>query len=88
MNMPMMDGTWGCGPMAVMGLVALLGLVGLAAFVAGLVWLVRRVWGGSSQARPVTAGDSPLDILRRRYATGELTQAEFDRMRREVTAPG
>jgi len=39
-------------------------LVGLAALVAGLVWLVRRVWGGSSRTRP-SAGDSPMDILRR-----------------------
>jgi putative membrane protein len=86
MNMPMMDGAWGCGPMALMGLMGLAGLLVLGGIVAGLVWLVRRVWGGSGRPRPA-AGDSPMDILRRRYAAGELTREEFDRMRREVTAP-
>jgi uncharacterized membrane protein len=29
-------------------------------------------------------GESPLDILRRRYAAGELTDDEFDAMRRKL----
>jgi putative membrane protein len=28
--------------------------------------------------------ESPLDVLKRRYAEGEITKEEFDRMKREI----
>ncbi|PKN32580.1 MAG: hypothetical protein CVU61_17520 [Deltaproteobacteria bacterium HGW-Deltaproteobacteria-19] len=31
------------------------------------------------------AGETPLDILKKRYARGELTQDEFDRMKKELS---
>jgi len=31
-----------------------------------------------------TGQDRPLDILKRRYARGELTREEYERMRREI----
>jgi putative membrane protein len=30
------------------------------------------------------AGESPVDILKRRYASGEITREEFDRLKKEI----
>jgi uncharacterized membrane protein len=38
---------------------------------------------GSHHARD--GGDAAVDILRERYARGELTQEEYDRMRRDLS---
>lgn len=51
----------------------------LAAVVIAVVWILRRVGGPS---RPM---DSPLDILKRRYAQGELTPEQFEQMKRHLT---
>lgn len=29
-------------------------------------------------------GESPVDILKRRYASGEITREEFDRLKKEI----
>ncbi len=45
--------------------------------------------GAGRTAGPVTAtgpaSDQALEILRERYARGEITQAEYDNMRRDLT---
>lgn len=51
----------------------LLLLVGIAFVVA---WLVSRYRG---------PGESPLDILKRRYAQGEISREEYERMRQELS---
>ncbi len=86
----MMGGAWGIGMVLMMALAGLLWLLVLALLVAGLVWLVRVVWdrGGESRQLPTRAGaEAPLDILRRRYAAGELSREEFERMKRELAEP-
>jgi putative membrane protein len=81
----MMGGGWGIAMMLGMGL---LWLLLLAAIVAGVVWAARRVWDRAGETRRTRAGnDTSLDILRRRYAAGELSRDEFERMRRELAEP-
>jgi putative membrane protein len=57
-------------------------LVGIAIVVlavVGIVWLVRSIQGTRSiDGGP---GDSALELLRRRYAAGEIDEDEFHRRR-------
>lgn len=61
-------------------------MLGMAVFwgavILGVVWLVR----GAGPPR-TAADESPLDILRRRLAQGEITIEEFER-RRALLEPG
>jgi putative membrane protein len=49
---------------------------------AGIVALVRSLArsGGGSAAPP----ESPLDILKRRYARGEIDKAEFEQKKKDI----
>lgn len=56
-----------------------------AMLVAGIVWAVQLTSrGGSPSAGLKPAGESPLEILKRRYAGGEITKEKFDEMRRTL----
>jgi len=59
------------------------GLVVMAAFLIGVVllvvWMVRQFTGGQG-ARP----DSPEEILRRRFAAGEISQADYEQAKRTL----
>jgi putative membrane protein len=54
--------------------------------IAGVVvyFLVTR-GRGTSLGRS-TESQTPLDILRRRYASGEISKEEFDRLKRDIEA--
>lgn len=69
-----MWGAWGIG----MGLMMLVfwGLI-IVALVLGIRWLV-------TQGREPRS-DSALDILRQRYARGEITKEQFEAMKRDLT---
>lgn len=47
--------------------------------IAGIVVLIK--WLGSTSTPP---GETPLEILKARYARGEINKKEYDRMRREL----
>lgn len=50
--------------------------------IVGLILVVRWLW---DQGRPGTGGaDSPLEILKRRYARGEISKEDFDRMKQDL----
>ncbi|WP_198588507.1 SHOCT domain-containing protein [Geodermatophilus chilensis] len=84
----------GGGMMSMMGgwmlLWALVGLAVLVLAVLGATWLARRLGPGrreeahSSLRRPVEA-PSAQELLRRRYAAGEIDREEYLRMQRDLT---
>ena len=63
------------------GLLMLLFWVGVVLL---LVWAVRTVLGTPRS----TAHDTPLDILRRRYAAGEISQTEYEQACRVLEGHG
>jgi len=69
-----MWGAWGVGMVLVMLTFWVLVVVGLIALVR---WLVMQ----GRESRPDTA----LDILRQRYARGEVNKDEFDARKRDLT---
>ncbi|MBI5627368.1 MAG: SHOCT domain-containing protein [Candidatus Rokubacteria bacterium] len=66
-------GFWGIGMALFMFLFWALVIV---AIVVGIRWLVR-------EGRPA-ASDSALDILRQRYARGEINREEYEAKRRDL----
>ncbi len=45
----------------------------------------RPPWWGSGEHRKESGGsDTALDILKKRYAKGEITKEEFDRMKKDI----
>lgn len=82
-------GRWGGGwGMPVVGL-AFWGLlvVGIGLAVAALVR--RPAGGGAEPAAGAGPGsrETPLEILKRRLASGEITREEYEALKREVTSP-
>ena len=70
---------WGDGHMGMGGwfLMAFL----WAATIAGALLLFRSVGTAGKDEQ-----STPLDILKARYARGEITREEFDRMRKDIEA--
>jgi putative membrane protein len=75
----MMDGM---GMMLWMFFGVLFGLFVLVLLILGVVHLVRRMWGQGSQA--TEHRETALDILKKRYAKGEISKEEFERVKREI----
>mgnify|MGYP003674007161 CR=1 FL=1 len=64
-----------------------LGPLMMILFLAGLVALVIlavRWAGGDGMGRPQAPGRTPLDILRERFARGEIEREEFEERRRAL----
>lgn len=84
-------GSWGMmgGPVMMM---MFMGGIGMLLFwglvIAGIVWIVRSISASSGQPGTGSSGtpvvESPLDILKRRYAAGEISKEQFDEMRRNL----
>ncbi|MCL5959189.1 MAG: SHOCT domain-containing protein [Chloroflexi bacterium] len=75
-------GAWG-GFSPFWGIVMLLFWVLVIAGVVSLVvWLFQQ--GRPSEVGPTTPRTRALDILRERYARGEITRDEFEQMRRDL----
>jgi len=64
----------------VMIFMGIFGLLLLAGIVLIVVWLATRYRAPSGGA-----GESPLDILKARYARGEISREEFERMKQDLS---
>ncbi len=53
--------------------------------VIGLVFAIRWVWNQGTGGTRTGAHETPLDILKRRYAQGEISKAEYDRMKHDLS---
>lgn len=79
----MMGGWAGPGFTGGWGLWWLFPLVFWGAIVTGIVFLIRAVGQGKGGAQS-QAGVTAIDILKKRYARGEITREEFEAMKRDV----
>ncbi len=56
--------------------------------IGGIVWLVGGLTSNRTVSNPpvstLSAPESALDILKKRYARGEITKAEYDELRRDL----
>jgi putative membrane protein len=79
-----MHGGWGWGWMSLMMVMMVLFW---GAVIFGVVWLIRGVvnQGGSHTSEPPPRNESPIKILERRLAEGEMSEEDY-RARREVLA--
>ena len=69
------DWNWGGGWWIIMPIMMVLFWGGI---IAVAVWGIRQFAGGRD------GGRSPLDIARERYARGEITAEEFEKLRRDL----
>jgi putative membrane protein len=61
-----------------------LGLLILAALVVIAVSLLTRTPTGRREASDMPTAQSPIDILKERYARGEITSEEYQEMREQL----
>jgi len=64
------------------------GLIIIVVLILVIVWaLAGNRYGGRSSNGPdrqQTPAESPLDIIKRRYAQGEISGEEFEQMKRDL----
>jgi len=77
----MMD--WGYGGMGWVGIILMVAF--WVAVIVGIVFLIRWVVVSTSGgSHPGKSEDSALDILRKRYARGEINKEEFEEKKRDL----
>ncbi|MBI4536398.1 MAG: SHOCT domain-containing protein [candidate division NC10 bacterium] len=75
-------GGYGGYGMGILGWLFMLLFWGL--IIAGLVLVVRWLWDRGRSGTDSASGEAPLDILKRRYARGEISREEYERMRQDL----
>ncbi len=70
---PYGHGMWGFGPIFMMVLWALL--------IVGIIFLVKRIFGHTCHT---PQRETALDILKKRYAAGEISAEEFEAMKAKL----
>ena len=79
----MIDGM-GMMSMMIWGLLSMLvGLVVLFLFILAAAYGVKWVWG-QRPSSTTTHDESALDLVKKRYARGEISREEFERIKDEI----
>ena len=73
---------WGSG-MGGFGII--LNIIIWVAVIIGIVFLVRWIAGFAKQKDQATKEDSALEILKKRYASGEINKEEFEQKKKDIT---
>ena len=60
------------------------GLIVLGLLFLAIRWIIGTLQPGQVQTAPYGPGETALDILKRRYARGEISREEFQRMKQDV----
>ncbi len=79
------------GGMMWFGIVMMLfGLLVFAGIILLAVWAIARLAGSERLRSSTTSGspEDPLTILQRRYARGEITREEYERIRSDLKGSG
>ncbi|MCK9363353.1 MAG: SHOCT domain-containing protein [Syntrophales bacterium] len=74
-------GCWG-GPMNFGYGGMFMGMILLIVLIAAAIWWFIRGAGNRNYGQPQR--ETPLDILKKRYAKGEITQDEFEKTRKDL----
>lgn len=75
-------GGWGAGSMMGWFGGGIMMIVFWALFIALIVWVVREVGGKHSHS--TRSGSQALDILKERYAKGEISKEEFESKKKDI----
>jgi len=78
------DGGWegGWGPMMYPGGGMFMGMILLIILVVAVVWWLTK--GAGARNRGVPGKETPIEILKRRYAAGEITKEQFETMKKDL----
>jgi len=77
-------GMMGPGMMGGFGIIGPVLMVLFVVFlVAGAVWLFQSMGKAGAQANP--PAETPLDILNRRYASGDIMKKQYQEMKRDLS---
>ena len=76
----MMGGDWGMGWGMGFGWIIWLFIIGL------IIWGIKAISDKRSQSQSSPGGDRSLEILKERYARGEIDREEFEERKRDLLA--
>lgn len=63
------------------GIMGLIGFIFWILIIAGIVLLIKSLWeGGGAKC----GHESALDILKKRYANGEISKEEFEEIKKDL----
>jgi len=74
-------GSFGMGGYGMMGFGMGFGMVFMLLFWGALIWLVVTLVNTS---HPVRKEEDPMSILKKRYASGEITKKQYEDMKKEL----